>query len=317
MNLVFLGSGSFGIECLDAVAHSQHNISYVVTQPAGRAGRGRKARPTAVAEWTRKNSVPLAQSPDVNSLEQREKIASYNPDLILVIAFGQKIGNELIKMPPKGMINVHASLVPKYRGAAPLNWAIINGDRQTGVSIITVVEKMDAGDIIAQDKTDIGHDETAGELHDRLGRLAGPLLIDSLDKIKAGSAAYITQDESEVTLAPKLKKSNGFLNFSDSAQSLRQRILGTTPWPGASAMYVSGTTNKSQRVIITMAHVVECSNRSGLSFGTLDENLHVICGSDAIKIDKIKPASGSVMDFASFVNGHRLRSGDKFTGLAD
>jgi methionyl-tRNA formyltransferase len=298
MNLVFLGSGSFGIECLDVVADSHHNISFIVTQPAGRAGRGRKSRPTAVSEWAGKNSVPYSESLDVNSIEQREQIASYNPDLILVIAFGQKIGNELIELAPKGMINVHASLVPKYRGAAPLNWAIINGDRQTGVSIITVVEKMDAGDIIAQAKTDIGPNETAGELHDRLGRLAGPLLIETLDKIETD-------------------KSDGFLNFSDSAQSLRQRILGTTPWPGASAMYISGGTNKSQRVIITMAHVVECSNRSGLSIGTLDENLHVICGSDALKIDKIKPASGSVMDFGSFVNGHRLRPGDKFTGLAD
>ncbi|MHC4215957.1 MAG: methionyl-tRNA formyltransferase, partial [Planctomycetota bacterium] len=210
--------------------------------PTG-AGRGRKSRPTAVSEWARKNSIPLAESDDVNSIEQREQIASYRPDLILVIAFGQKIGNELIELAPKGMINVHASLVPKYRGAAPLNWAIINGDRQTGISIITVVEKMDAGDIIAQAKTDIGPDETAGELHDRLGQLAGPLLIETLDKIEAGIAVYVTQDESEVTLAPKLNKSDGFLNFSDSAQSLRQRILGTTPWPGASAMYISGGTN--------------------------------------------------------------------------
>ena len=172
-----------------------------------------------------------------------EKIADCNPDLIVVIAFGQKIGNELINLPPKGAINVHASLLPKYRGAAPINWVIINGESETGISIISLAEKMDAGDIVSQAKTDIAEDETAGQLHDRLAQMAAPLLLETIDKIANGTAIYTKQDHSKAMLASKLKKSDGFLDFAESAELLEQKIRGFWPWPGTSAIYVSKNNN--------------------------------------------------------------------------
>jgi len=138
MQIIYLGSGEFGIECLNALAASSHTLPLIVTQPPHQAGRGRKPRPTPVAAWAKDHSIEFIETEDVNTPEMVGKIAGLRPDLILVIAFGQKIGSDLINLPPKGAINVHASLLPKYRGAAPINWAIINGETETGISIITL-----------------------------------------------------------------------------------------------------------------------------------------------------------------------------------
>lgn len=315
MQIVYLGSGQFGVECLNALARSDHNLAFIVTQPAQQAGRGRKPRPTPVACWADEHSIPFVETSNVNMSENVREIAGYGPDLIVVIAFGQKIGCELTSLPPKGAINVHASALPKYRGAAPINWAIINGETTTGISVITLAEKMDAGQVLAQAQTDIRPDETAGQLHDRLAELAAPLLCETIDKIAAGTAAYAEQDHSKATLAPKLKKADGFLDFTEPAQVLAQKIRGFWPWPGASANYNSKKTGKSIRVNIAMAEPVETSNPEGLAAGTLDENLNIICGENALKITKIKPAGSPLMDFKAFANGRQTQPGDLFTRI--
>ncbi|MBA7475395.1 Methionyl-tRNA formyltransferase [subsurface metagenome] len=312
MKIVYLGSGEFGIECLNALAESEHNLEFIVTGLPHPAGRGRKPRPTTVACWAKNHSISFIKTKDVNEPSVIEEITAYQPDLIVVIAFGQKIGNQLINLPSKGAINVHASLLPKYRGAAPINWAIINGESETGISIITLAEKMDAGYILAQSKTDVSENETAGQLHDRLATMAAPLLLKTIDKIADGSVVYTQQDHSKATRAPKLKKSDGFLDFNDSARSLRRKILGLWPWPEASATYVSKKTGKHGRVIIANACVVESSNPACLQVGTLDENLNVICAEDALKVTKIKPAGGLLIDFEDFVNGRQTCPGDLF-----
>ena len=315
MKIVYLGSGEFGIECLNTLAKSSHSLAFVVTQPSQPAGRGRKEKPTPVAHWAAENSVAFAQTDNVNSAEMVKKISDCQPDLLVVIAFGQKIGNELINLPPKGAVNVHASLLPKYRGAAPINWAIINGERKTGISIITVVEKMDAGDILSQQECEIDPDETAGQLHDKLAQLAAPLLLKTIGKIERGLVVYTKQDHSQATLAPKLKKSDAFLDFGEPAESLRRKILGFWPWPGASAVYFSQKSGKSQQVMIAGADVVQCSNPTGLTAGTLNRDLNVICGRDALKITRIKPAGSSLMDFRDFVNGRDIQPGDMFVKI--
>jgi methionyl-tRNA formyltransferase len=312
MKIIYLGSGEFGLECLNALAQSNHSLDLIVTQPPHRAGRGRKQTPTPVDRWADSHSIPLIETDNVNAPPAIEKITAYQPDVIVVIAFGQKIGNELINLTPKGAINVHASLLPKYRGAAPINRAIINGEKQTGISIITLAEKMDAGDILAQATTDIGAGETAGELHDRLAQIAAPLLIKTMEQIANGTAVYNRQDHSKATLAPKLKKSDGFLNFNEPAQLLQRKIQGFWPWPGASAIYISKKTTKPLRVTIAMADVVSTPNSADLPPGTLDENLNVICGQDTLKILKIKPTGSHLMHFRDFVNGHHTQAGDCF-----
>jgi methionyl-tRNA formyltransferase len=312
MKIVYLGSGEFGIECLDTLDGSGHSLGFIVTQLPHPAGRGRKPRPTSVAAWAKSHSIPFAETDNVNTDEIIKKIASLQSELIVVIAFGQKIGNKLIDLPAKGAINVHASLLPSYRGAAPINWAVIKGESRTGISIITIAEKMDAGDILAEAQTDIGPDETAGQLHDKLAKLAAPLLLDTVNKIEKGTAVYTQQDHSKATLAPKLKKSDGLLDFGDSAESLRRKILGFWPWPGASASYISKKTGRSERVTIAMAEVVDNPNPTGLESGVLDENLNVICARNALKIIKIKPAGRALMDFKDFVNGRQTQPGDLF-----
>ena len=235
--------------------------------------------------------------------------------MIVVIAFGQKIGNSLINLAPKGAINVHASLLPKYRGAAPINWTIINGEKETGISIISLAEKMDAGEILSQVRTGIRENETAGELHGRLAQMAAPLLVETMNKIADGSIVYTEQDHSQATLAPKLKKTDGFLDFSNSADSLRRKILGFWPWPGSTVLYTSKRTTRSVRVSIAMAEVIESTNPRKLPPGTIDEGLNVICGENALKITRIKPAGGGLMDFKDFVNGRATEPGDGFTKL--
>lgn len=315
MNIVYLGSGRFGIECLNALSLSDHDLKLIVTQPAQQAGRGRKPRPTPVACWADEHSIPFIETSDVNTSENINEICGCQPDLIVVIAFGQKIGAELTALPPKGAINVHASLLPKYRGAAPINWAIINGETSTGISIIALAEKMDAGRILSQAQIDIGGDETAGQLHDRLAELAAPLLSNTIDQIAAGTAVYAEQDDSKATLAPKLKKTDGFLDFTEPAEVLAGKIRGLWPWPGAAGNYVSKESGKSVRINIAMAKIIETSNPDGLAAGTLDENLNVICGKNALKITKIKPAGSPLMDFKAFVNGRQTHPGDMFTKI--
>jgi methionyl-tRNA formyltransferase len=265
-----------------------------------------------VALWADAHSVPFLEAADVNAADVIERIADYGPELIVVIAFGQKLGNELISLPPKGAINVHASLLPKYRGAAPINWAIINGETKTGISIITVAEKMDAGDVLAQSQTDIGAAETAGELHDRLAKMAAPLLVETVERIARATVVYTEQDHPKATCAHKLKKSNGFLDFGEPAQILARKIRGFWPWPGASAGYLSKKTGKAARVTIAAAEVVETSNPAGLPPGTLDENLNVTCGRNCLRITRIKPAGSPLMDFKDFTNGRQTQPGDAF-----
>jgi methionyl-tRNA formyltransferase len=315
MNLVFFGSGEFGIESLNAVAQSNHKLLFIATQPPHLAGRGRKPNSTPVAQWANAHSTPYVETDSVNAAQITARIAEYEPDLILVIAFGQKIGNELIDLPPRGAINVHASLLPKLRGAAPINWAIINGETQTGISVITLTEKMDAGRILTQAETDISPNETAGELHDRLAKMAVPFLLKTLDEIEAGTAKYTEQDHSKATLAPKLKKSDGFLDFAESAELLDRKIRGFWPWPGASAEYTPKKTDEKLRTTIAMVDVVENADRANLPIGTLDDELNVICGKGALRITKIKPAGSHLMDFADFVNGRHCQPGDKFVKI--
>ena len=311
MNIVFLGSGEFGIPCLDALGHSGHQVRLIVTQPPHPAGRGRKLNPTPVAQWAQDASVPCLEAADVLG-----RISACTPDLIVVIAFGQKIGQKLIHTAPHAAINVHASLLPGLRGAAPINWAIINREKVTGVSIITLADKMDAGDVLAQSETPIAPQESAGELHDRLAQISAPLLRDTIDRIAAGTAGFTPQDHALATLAPKLKKADGFLDFQAEPEDVCARIRGFWPWPGASALYVSKDSGKSVRVTIAQATVVAPADRQERRPGEFDRHLYVRCGSGALCIEKMKPAGSPLMDFKDFVNGRQTEPGDALQTLA-
>ncbi|MBN1508991.1 MAG: methionyl-tRNA formyltransferase [Sedimentisphaerales bacterium] len=317
MNLVYFGSGEFGVPCLDALKAWGHTFALIVTQPANPAGRGRKPQPTPAAQWAAAHGVLVAETDNVNSPEMVARIAGCRPDVLVVIAFGQKIGTELVGLAPKGAINVHASLLPKYRGAAPINWAILRGEIRTGNSIITLAEKIDAGDILAQSETVIGPLETAGEIHDRLAQLAAPLLLETLDKIDNDTATYMKQNEAEVTFAPKLHKSDGLLDFTESADSVALKVRGFWPWPGAVAGFVSQQTPKTTRVVLALAEAAPAADEAPLPPGVFDEDLNVVCGTGRLRIRKLKPAGSELMKFRAFVNGWHVHPGDRLVKLEE
>jgi len=314
MNIVFLGSGHFGIRCLEAILQTRHRLTLCGTQPSHPAGRGRKPSPTAVAEWAAAHRVPLLETDNVNAADAVAAIGERRPDLLLVIAFGQKVGQALVALPGRGAINVHASLLPRWRGAAPINWAIMAGDPVTGVSIITLADKIDAGHVLAQESTPIEPNETAGDLHDRLALLAAPLLVETLDRIEQGTATYTPQDPEAATLARKLKKVDGFLDLAAPAPDLVRKIRGLWPWPGALADYLVRESGRCVRVTIAAAEAVD--QRPGLTPGTFDDRLCVTCGQGALRITAIKPAGSALMDFRDFVNGRRTRPGDALIQIA-
>jgi methionyl-tRNA formyltransferase len=317
MRIAYIGSGRFGLACLEALRDSKHVIEFILTQPSRAAGRGRKTTPTDVAQWAVDNQIPFTETEDASQSQLIQKVRDINPELILVIAFGQKISDELIELAPKGMINVHSSQLPKYRGAAPINWAIIKGETRTGVSITTVTSKWDAGDILAQAETKIEPDENAEQLGSRLSQIAAPLLLDTLEKIENGTAKYIKQDPEKVTRAPKLKKTDGYIDFSQPAQEVHNLVRGLYPWPGVNAIYQSKTSGKTSRIMLTETRVMNASGTNELPVGTFDKDLNLACGSGILKIIKIKPAGKNVIPFEDFVNGYRVAPSDKLVKIED
>jgi methionyl-tRNA formyltransferase len=312
MRMVYFGSGRFGIPSLDAIISSGHRLAAVFTQPARPAGRHRQPRPTDVALWCIQKNIPCTEVQNINTPESIEQIKKYNADLLVVIAFGQKVAKPIIDLFPKGAINIHGSLLPKYRGAAPINWAIINGESETGASIITLADRMDAGLILSQIRTLILPKDNFQTLHDRLAEFSAPLLVKTITAIENGTAVYQPQDESQVTKAPKLKKEHGYIDWSRPAADITNQIRGLWPWPGAAAVFVSAKTGKSWKTIIAKAQSIETETQHGQVCGLLDDQLNVICGQDRLQICELKPAGSDLMDFQSFINGRQGRPGDLF-----
>jgi methionyl-tRNA formyltransferase len=311
MKIVYFGSADIGLPSLEAIKASGHDLVHIFTQPAHRAGRGRHPKPTDVRLWAEENSVPCVEAEKINAPEMIEQVKACGADLLVVIAFGQKIGDEIINFHAKGAINVHTSLLPEYRGAAPINWAVVNGDKQTGVSIITLVDRMDAGPVWGQDAIVIEPGDTAVEVHDKLAKVAPGTLMRVINQIGDGSAVCQEQDESLVTKAPKMKKSDGYIDWSQPASTICDRIRGFWPWPGGQSDYVSAETGKCVRVTFANVEAVECESGDG-RFGMLNDELNIICGEGAIKVLTCKPAGKGVMEFKSFVNGRRVKAGDVF-----
>lgn len=311
MRIVFLGSGAFGLPCLMAIQESRHELVSIVSQPPHPAGRGRKLTPTPIAQWAADVNIDCLETDNVNTDSMRIEIAAHRPDLLVVIAFGQKMGQALIDLAPKAAINVHASLLPKWRGAAPIQWAIMNGDTTSGVSIITLADRMDAGDILSAVETPIGEQETAGELHDRLAEISPSILLQTLDQIQDGTVNFTPQDHTKATLAPKLKKSDGYLDFTHPAHVLVNRIRGLWPWPGARADYISTDTGKKTIVTLGATEIIEKENLRNLPVGAFDQDLDVVCSSQALRILKVKPSGSPLMEFKAFVNGRHTRPGDR------
>jgi len=313
MRVAFLGSGAFGLPTLEHLA-AHHDVVGVVTQPDKRAGRGKTLTPTPVGAWAaeRLAGVALVKPANINDDKVRELVRSWDCDAWVVIAFGQKLGEALLA--DRFAINLHASLLPRWRGAAPINHAILAGDAETGNSVITLADRMDAGLVLGQSRRAIGPDKTKDDLHDLLAE-DGPALIKRvLEQHASGTLEPVTQDESLVTLAGKLSKGDAWVDLDRSADEVRWRINGLSPWPAVSVEFAG------ERVKILRAGATESEGGSSESVpGTvLDPARGIVAcgGGSAVRLICVQPPGKKPMAFRDFANGRQIKVGDRFKGGA-
>jgi methionyl-tRNA formyltransferase len=305
--IIFAGSGEFGLPTLRALHERGHEIVQVISQPDRPAGRGRALTPTPIAQFAIERKLSLLRTTDVN----RELLPS--ADLMIVIAFGQKIAEHVVNHPRLGSINLHASRLPKYRGAAPINWAIIKGEILTGNSIIRVAPRMDAGAILAQSEVRIGEIETAGELHDRLSADGAALTLDLVDALANGRAEETPQAEELATTAPKLKRESAVIDRNRSAHAIANQIRGMFPWPGCRVKLIDAD-EEVARVTLVRATAITQSNAQP---GTIDSNHNIAAGGGgAVVIHEVQPEGKRPMSLVAFRNGHRWEPGMRVESIA-
>lgn len=317
MRIIFLGSADFAVPTLRYLHHASHQIACVITQPDRAGGRGRRTTATPVKQAALQLGLSVVAADNVNDPPLVERVRSCKATVGVVVAFGQKIGQSFLSSLPGGCINLHASLLPKYRGAAPYQWAVIRGERRTGVTVFRIVQRMDAGPILTQTETPIDERETAAELHDRLAQLGPDVIADALRLFDGGNVPDgEPQDESLATLAPKLTKQDGRIDFARPAIELVRFIHGMWSWPGASCRYVSADGARDERVTIARARVAD-QHAAVAPPGRLDDHLHVAADAGTIEITEIKPESGRLMTWPDYVNGRHLHPGDHFAPIND
>lgn len=318
MNVVFVGTPEFAVPSLSSLATSVHKIIAVVTQPDRPKGRSKMASPPPVKEEALKLGLEILQPVNINDKEVVKQLQYLSPDCIVVVAFGQFLSHSILRIPRYKCINIHASLLPKFRGAAPINHAIICGEIVTGVTAVVMTAKMDAGDIIAQKTTPIFPDENAGELEKRLASMGAELLIETLNLVETGKATYTEQDETKVCFAPKLKKEDGLIPWSQETKKIHNRIRGMIPSPGAYTYYYGkNSSQEKKRIIILKTQIHNGSKiKTPLSPGTLVETascgIHVATSDGFICITRLQPEGKRAMDAQEYVRGHKIAAHDMF-----
>lgn len=302
MRLVFLGSGAFGVPTLRSLLEA-HDVALVVTQPDRPAGRGGKLRPTPIAELAEEHNAPTIKPERINRPEIIEQVRGVNADAWVVIAYGQKLGTSLLD----GVfaVNLHASLLPRWRGAAPIHHAVMAGDAETGNSVITLAEEMDAGDVLATTRRPIEPTQTTGELHDLLAEDGPDAVLRVLDARQEDRVERIVQDSGLVTLAPKLSRSDAEIDFARSAEVCRAHINGLSPWPGCT-VDIAGTAVKLLRA--------GPADGDGQPGELIEAAAGIVaCGDGAIQLLDVQPAGKKPMAFEQFARGRSLETGTVLT----
>ena len=324
MRLVMMGTGSFAEPTFAALLNSSHEVVGVFTQPDRQSGKERGSTRQAklgVKEMAQDRSIPVFQPDRVTTPEAIAKLQSLRPDLLVVAAYGQILSNDVLASAAQGGINVHASLLPKYRGAAPINWAIYHGEKHSGVTIIRMSVRLDAGDMLAQESVYVPSDETAGELELRLAPLGAKLAIDVIDRIARGEAIQgVKQDSSQVTKAPKLTKEHGLIDWTRTAEQVCNQVRAMQPWPTAYT-FLHREAQVPLRVIIHRAHEFPVRYDSDSPPGKLftdaqfPESLFVTAGlidteeRSVVEVAELQPAGKRRMSAADFLRGHPVMPG--------
>jgi len=309
MRVVFCGSGSFATPSLQAIYETHHDVVGVVTQPPRRAGRGGKVRATDVAELARTLGLDVLETSNINDDDAAAVIAAAKPHVICVAEFGQMIAQHVRKLATIDTFNLHGSILPELRGAAPVNWAIIRGYEQTGVTTFSLVDRMDAGAMYLKDTLDIAPDDTAGELRLRLAEIGAQTVCKTLGLLEGGWIEGEQQDESLATFAPRLRKSDGIIDWRADARMICNLVRGTNPWPSGHAVF--GRPG-GRMLPVTIGSASVAPGPATESLGVLDADLVASTGFGRLAINEIKPAGKRLMSWQDFVNGYRVTRGDFF-----
>jgi len=307
VRIVFLGTSAFACPALEAIA-KVHDVALVITQPDRPAGRRRELKPPPVKSTSLDLGLTIAQPEKINSEEGIALLRAAAPEAIVVASYGQFLGTMVFSLPPLRTINIHASLLPRYRGAAPINWAIIRGEKETGITTFFIEKGMDSGEILVQRKCPIGPNETAGELHDRLAALGAEAILETLRSIEEGTAHPKPQREEDATLAPKLSRADGEIDWTKSAHDIHNLVRGLNPWPGAFT-HLEGETVKIHRTTLTGI------GRGEVTPGTIalqdSGRLLVGTGDELIEILQIQRECRPRTSGKAFLNG--LRNDARFS----
>lgn len=309
MRILFWGTPDFGLPALRALAEEGHQLVGAITQPDRPAGRGREVRESPVKRAARELDVPVLQPERPRGEAFLEEVAALGPEVSVVAAYGEILREEVLELPPRGSLNIHASLLPELRGAAPVNWAIIRGHRKSGVTVMRMVRELDAGPILHQIPVDITPDTTAGELYAATSELGAEAIVETLALMERGALTEREQDEERATWAPKLDRDAARLDWSLPAAELDRWIRGCDPWPAAWSE-VRGTSVQ----LFDPAPVSEPAGEAGrVVVADPREGLVVAAGEGAVRIGTVKPAGKSRMAAAAWVRGRGVRAGDRFS----
>ena len=301
MRVLFLGTGTFGEPAFRAIAGSPHNLVGLVTQP-DRSGKGKHRSAPAMKAAAEQLGVPMFQPPKVNAEDSLDRLRAFDAEAFVVAAYGQILSKRLLAIPPLGAFNLHGSVLPKYRGAAPVHAAVRAGEGESGVTLFRIVKALDAGPVAATVRTPIGPRETAGELHDRLADLAAAPTLGLLDSLAAGTLALSEQDHAAATYAPQMDKAEGRIDWGRSAVEIDRHVRGTTPWPGAFSLFEPWT-GRPVRCVFTAVEPVEGDGGEPGEATDRAGELVVACGEGAVRVDAITPSGKRPMGGAAFLNG--------------
>lgn len=307
MRIVFMGTPAFAVPSLEALLKSDDEVVGVITQPDRPKGRGHELTPPPVKILAQQAGIPVLQPLKIRTPDFLDVLAAWKPDLIAVTAYGRILHAPILNLPPMGCVNVHGSLLPKYRGAAPIQWAVINGETETGITTMLMDEGMDTGAMLLQESIPILPEDTAGTLAPRLASLGGRLLVDTIARLKGGTVTPMTQDHAQATLAPLLKKEDGVIDWTADARSIANRIRGLSPWPGAYTFY------GQERWNIWKAAAVQgpTQGQPGTVLAITKHSLTIATGSEPLEILEIQAANSKRMSVAQFLAGHRLSPGEQ------
>lgn len=319
--IIFMGTPEFAVPSLKALIAAGENIIAVITQPDKPKGRGRILTAPPIKDITLKYNIPAFQPEQIKDETFVTTIKDLSPDIIIVVAYGKILPKAILSLPPNGCINVHASLLPKYRGAAPINWAIINGETNTGITTMLLDEGMDTGNILLTERVGISSDDTASSLHDKLMNIGAELLIETINSIKSKTVRPVKQDDTQATYAPMLKKEDGRIDWSMNAQKIRNLIRGFNPWPGAytrweglqikiiSANTVLSSQDQFSELIATTGQLQCLTEKHGTILKISAEGILIATGKGTLLIVELQPENKNRMTASEFIKGYKIAKG--------